>query len=83
MLNHVHNNHLRNTDGGGQAMGEELKYVQMNRWGIQKGGRSGNRGYKAESNATNMKLQNKGKWQKTMFIYPHKSWRSNTITHGS
>ena len=31
MLNHVHNNHLCNTDGGGQAMGEELKYVQMNR----------------------------------------------------
>jgi len=27
MLHHIHNNHLYNADDGGQAMGEELKYV--------------------------------------------------------
>jgi len=29
MLNHVHNNHLHNTDDDGQAMGEELRHAQM------------------------------------------------------
>ena len=35
MLNHIHNNHLHNTDDGGQAMAEELRHVQMkhaHRW---------------------------------------------------
>jgi len=31
MLNHVHNNHLHNTDDDGQAMGEELRHAQMSR----------------------------------------------------
>jgi len=31
MSNDIHNNHLHNTDDGGQAVGEELRYVQMNR----------------------------------------------------
>jgi len=26
MLNHIHNHHLHNTDGDGQAMGEELRF---------------------------------------------------------
>jgi len=31
MLNHVHNNDLHNTDDGVQAIGEELKHLQMSR----------------------------------------------------
>jgi len=31
MSNHTHNNNYNNTDDGGQAMGEELRYVQMSR----------------------------------------------------
>jgi len=27
MLNHKHNNHLHNTEDGGQAMGEELRHA--------------------------------------------------------
>jgi len=29
-LNHTYRDHLHNTDDGGQAMGEELRNVQMN-----------------------------------------------------
>jgi len=28
-----HNRHQHNTDDGGQAMGEEMRHVQMSRWG--------------------------------------------------
>jgi len=31
MLAHIHNDHSHNTDDGGQAMGEELRHVQMSR----------------------------------------------------
>jgi len=31
MLNQIHNRHQHNTDDGGQAMGEELRHVQMSR----------------------------------------------------
>jgi len=31
MFDHTHNNHYHSTDHGGQAMGEELRYVQMSR----------------------------------------------------
>jgi len=34
LLNLIHNRHQRNTDDGGQAMDEELRYVQMSRWSI-------------------------------------------------
>jgi len=34
MLNHRHNNHLHNTDDGGQEMGRELRYVQIPRLGM-------------------------------------------------
>jgi len=27
------NRHQHNTDDGGQAMGEEMRHVQMSRWG--------------------------------------------------
>jgi len=36
----MHNNHLHNTDNGGKPMGEELRYVQMNRSGMQIGEQS-------------------------------------------
>jgi len=29
LLNHINNNHVSNTGGGGQAKGEELSYVQV------------------------------------------------------
>jgi len=31
MLNQIHNIHQRNTEDGGQTVGEELRYVQMSR----------------------------------------------------
>jgi len=31
------NRHQHNTDDGGQAMGEEMRYVQMSRWGKHTG----------------------------------------------
>jgi len=31
MLNQIHNRHQCDTDGGEQAMGEELRYVQMSK----------------------------------------------------
>jgi len=31
------NRHQRNTDDGSQAMGEEMRHVQMNRWGKHTG----------------------------------------------
>jgi len=36
MLNRIHINHLYNTDGGGQAMGEELRYVVNNNKGTNR-----------------------------------------------
>ena len=47
-----HNRHQQNTDDGGLAMGEELHYVQMSRWGKHTGeGREQqqDKGYEAES----------------------------------
>jgi len=41
-------------------MGEELWYVQMNKWGMHIGKRSDDRGYEAESSMATMTLQNKG-----------------------
>jgi len=35
-----HNKHQHNTDDGGQAMGEEMRHVQMSRWGKDTGERS-------------------------------------------
>jgi len=40
MLNQIHNRHQHNTDDGGQAMGEELRHVQMSRWSMCIGERS-------------------------------------------
>ena len=39
MLNHIglHENNLHNTDDGGQAMGEELRHVEMSRCIMQRG----------------------------------------------
>ena len=31
------NRHQHNTDDGGEAMGEEMRYVQMSRWGKHTG----------------------------------------------
>jgi len=36
-LNQIYNRHQRNTDNGGQAMGDELRYKQMSRWSMYKG----------------------------------------------
>jgi len=40
MLNNIRNNHSHKTDDGRQAMGEELRHVQMSRWIMQTGERS-------------------------------------------
>ena len=40
-----------NTDDGGQAMGEEMRHVQMSRWGKHIGEVSSNNGYEAEGKA--------------------------------
>jgi len=39
MLNHIglHENNLHHTDYGGQAMGEELRHVEMSRWIMHRG----------------------------------------------
>ena len=37
MLNQIHNIHQRNTEDGGQTVGEELRYVQMSRWSMHIG----------------------------------------------
>ena len=39
MLNHIglHKNNLHNTNDGGQAMGEELRHVEMSRWTMHRG----------------------------------------------
>jgi len=42
------NRHQHNTDDGGQAMGEEMRHVQMSRWGKHIGS---NNGYEAEGKA--------------------------------
>ena len=35
--NKKRNRHQHNTDDGGQAMGEEMRHVQMSKWGKQIG----------------------------------------------
>ena len=39
MLNHIglHENNLHNTDDGGQAMGEELRHVEMSKCIMHRG----------------------------------------------
>jgi len=37
MLCQIHNRHQRNTDDDEQAIGEELRYVQMSRWSMHIG----------------------------------------------
>jgi len=56
-------NHIHNTDDGEQAMGEELRFVQINRYGACTEVReiSNNRGYETKSNVVNMTLKKKGK----------------------
>jgi len=45
--------HQHNTDDGGQPMGEEMRHVQMSRWGKHKGEESEQQydGYEAEGKA--------------------------------
>ena len=82
MLNHVHNNDLHNTDDGVQAIGEELKHLQMSRWILHIGERSKQQYEKVmrwvEINPINITFPNKSNGKNN--FYPPKSWRCNTIT---